>query len=177
MSQNYLHSAIKEFEYYKQLGEKALGQIPDDKLNWQFNSETNSVATIIKHLWGNMLSRWIDFLTTDGEKEWRQRDAEFENDINSREEVMKKWNEGWTAVFDAIKLLTPADLEKTVYIRKQGHTVVEAINRQIAHYAYHVGQIVQIGKMVQGEQWKSLTIPKGQSNAFNSEKFSKAPHR
>lgn len=177
MEQNYLHSAIKEFEYYKQLGEKALDQIPDDKLTWQFNSETNSAATIIKHLWGNMLSRWIDFLTTDGEKEWRQRDAEFENDINSREEVMKKWNEGWAAVFNAIKPLTPKDLEKIVYIRKQSHTVVEAINRQIPHYAYHVGQIVQIGKMAQGEQWKSLTIPKGQSNAFNAEKFSKPPHR
>ena len=177
MEQNYLNSAIKEFEYYKQLGEKALAQIPDDKLNWQFNSETNSAATIVKHLWGNMLSRWIDFLTTDGEKESRQRDAEFENDIRSREEVMKKWNEGWAAVLNAIKPLTPSDLETTVHIRKQSHTVVEAINRQIAHYAYHVGQIVQIGKMVQGEQWKSLTIPKGQSQTFNAEKFSKPLHR
>ena len=169
---NYLESAKKEFEYYKQLGERAMAQIPDTQLNWQFNSDTNSVATIVKHLSGNMLSRWTDFLTSDGEKEWRKRDEEFENDINSRNEILKKWNEGWGVLFNTLNSLTVDDLEKTIYIRNMGHRVVEAVNRQIAHYAYHVGQIVHIAKMIQGEKWQSLTIPKGKSGTFNVEKFS-----
>ena len=174
---NYLESSKKEFEYYKQLGERTMAQVPDDKLNWQFNESTNSIATIVKHLWGNMLSRWTDFLTTDGEKEWRKRDEEFENDVDSREAVMKLWNEGWDTVLNTMRSLTEADLEKTVYIRNMGHTVVEAINRQIAHYAHHVGQIVHIGKMIQGDQWQSLSIPKGKSASYNAEKFSKPKHQ
>jgi hypothetical protein len=173
INSNYLDSARKEFEYYKQLGERTMAQIPDDKLNWQFNTETNSVATIVKHLWGNMLSRWTDFLTSDGEKVWRKRDEEFENDINTREAIMKKWDEGWTILLNTIKSLTADDLGKTVYIRNMGHTVVEAINRQIAHYAYHIGQIVHIGKMIQDDQWKSLSIPRGKSASFNADKFAK----
>lgn len=169
---NYLESAKKEFEYYKKLGERAMNQIPDEKLNWQFNSDTNSIATIVKHLWGNMLSRWTDFLTSDGEKGWRKRDEEFENDINSREAMLKKWEEGWQVLFRSLHSLSVEDLEKTVYIRNMGHSVVEAINRQIAHYAYHVGQIVHIAKMIQGDKWQSLTIPKGKSGTFNAEKFS-----
>lgn len=138
INQNYLQSSIKEFAYYKLLGEKAMAQIPDDKLGWQFNTACNSAATIVKHLWGNMLSRWVDFLTADGEKEWRERDAEFENEIITQAELMKKWDEGWAVLFDALNplLLTSEDLSKTVYIRHQPHTVVEAINRQLAHYAY-----------------------------------------
>jgi len=154
------------------LGERTMEQVPDEKLFWQFNEESNSIATIVKHLWGNMMSRWSDFLTTDGEKEWRQRDAEFENDITSRQELMKKWNEGWNCLFNALNSITDNDLERVIYIRNQGHSVIDAINRQLAHYPHHVGQIVFIGKMVCDSKWKSLSIPKGKSASFNAEKFS-----
>src|ERR1043165_3370957 len=138
MNANYLQSAIKQFEYYKLLGEKTFNQLPDEKLFWQYNSESNSIATIVKHLWGNMLSRWTDFLTTDGEKEWRNRDAEFENDITTRQEMLDKWNAGWDCLFGALKSLTNDDLQKEVYIRNMGHTVADAIHRQLAHYSYHI---------------------------------------
>ncbi|SRR5258705_3177861 len=173
MTNNYLNSVKKQLEYYKMLGEKTFAQLPDEKLFWKFNENSNSVATIVKHLWGSMLSRWTDFLTTDGEKEWRDRDAEFYNDIKSREELLEKWNEGWERCFHAIKSLKEADLQKEVFIRNQAHTVTEAINRQLAHYPYHVGQIVYIGKMVCNNAWDSLSIPKGQSQMFNAEKFSR----
>jgi hypothetical protein len=178
---NYLESVKRQFEYYKMLGEKAMEQVPEDKLFWQFNEESNSIATIVKHLWGNMLSRWTDFLTTDGEKEWRNRDAEFDpdsyrDDINSREQMMKNWNEGWNCVFVALNQLTEADLNKQVFIRNQGQTVVDAINRQLAHYPHHIGQILFIGKVVCGNKWRSLSIPKGKSKEFNADKFSKPKH-
>jgi len=172
MNTNYLESTIKQFEYYKLLGDKTFAQLPDDRLFWQYNENSNSIATIVKHLWGNMLSRWTDFLTTDGEKEWRDRDAEFENDIQSREELVVKWNEGWKVFFDVLGSLKEEDLGTVIYIRNQGHTVMEAINRQLAHYPYHIGQIVFIGKMC-SENWNSLSIPKGKSRQFNDDKFSK----
>lgn len=159
MTNSYLSSIIKLFEYYKSLGEKTFEQLDDDALHWTYNENSNSIAVIVKHLWGNMLSRWTDFLTTDGEKEWRQRDAEFDNDITNRNELLIKWDEGWTCLFDALKNLKEEDLQKTVYIRKEAHSVTDAINRQFAHYAYHVGQIVFLGKMLQNNQWKSLSIP------------------
>ncbi|MCB0516265.1 MAG: DUF1572 domain-containing protein [Chitinophagales bacterium] len=171
MKNNYLESIEKQFAYYKILGDKTFVQIPDEKLFWQYNQDSNSIATIVKHLWGNMLSRWTDFLTSDGEKTWRKRDAEFENDIASREELLAKWEEGWQCLFDALRPLSEQDLDAIIYIRNQGHTVTEAINRQLAHYAYHVGQIVFLGKMIVGDQWKSLSIPKGNSQAYNAEKF------
>ncbi|MCB0731430.1 MAG: DUF1572 domain-containing protein [Ignavibacteriae bacterium] len=173
MNDDYLLSVSKQFEYYKMLGDKTISQLSEDQLFWQYNSESNSVAIIVKHLWGNMLSRWTDFLTSDGEKEWRKRDAEFENDIKTKDELLNKWNEGWKCLFDAINPLHEEDLEKIIYIRNQGHTVVEAINRQLAHYSYHVGQIVFQGKMIAGENWTSLSIPKGDSKKFNENKFSK----
>lgn len=169
---NYLESAIKQFEYYKMLGEKTFSQLPDEKLFWQFNEESNSIATIVKHLHGNMLSRWTDFLTTDGEKEWRHRDAEFDNDISTKQEMLDKWNEGWSILLNTLKSLKEEDLGTVVYIRNQGHTVLEAINRQLAHYPYHIGQIVFIGKM-SAEKWDSLSIPRGNSKNYNDEKFSK----
>ena len=172
MNTNYLESVIKQFEYYKMLGEKTFSQIPDEKLFWQANENSNSIATIVKHLWGNMLSRWTDFLTTDGEKEWRDRDAEFENDIDTKQELLEKWNEGWKILLDTLASLKEEDLEKTIYIRNQGHTVLEAINRQLAHYPYHIGQIVFIGK-INAEHWNSLSIPKGNSKQYNANKFSK----
>ena len=175
MTQLYLESAIRQFEYYKLLGEKTFDQLPDEKLFWQYNTDSNSIATIVKHLWGNMLSRWTDFLTTDGEKPSRQRDAEFENDIDSRTELLQKWNEGWACLFNAIRNLKDEDFKTEVFIRNQGHTVIDAINRQLAHYSYHMGQIVYIGKMASAE-WNSLSIPKNQSKAFNESKFSKPKH-
>jgi Protein of unknown function (DUF1572) len=176
MNTTYLESATKQFEYYKMLGEKTFAQIPEDTLFWQFNENSNSIATIVKHLWGNMASRWTDFLSTDGEKEWRNRDAEFENDISSKKDMIDKWNEGWKIFLDTLHSLKEEDLDKIIYIRNQGHTVLEAINRQLAHYPYHVGQIVFIGKMC-AETWDSLSIPKGNSTNYNSDKFSKPKGR
>lgn len=171
MANEFLESAIKQFEYYKLLGEKSFEQVNDEQLHWQYNEDSNSITTIVKHLWGNMMSRWTDFLTTDGEKEWRKREEEFVNDIKTREEMMRLWNEGWHCVFNALRSLKEDDLGKIVYIRNMGHTVTEVINRQLAHYPYHIGQIVYIARM-RAEQWKSLSIPKGQSQAYNNEKFS-----
>ena len=157
---------------YKQLGEKALAQIDDNELTWHANEESNSIVTIVKHMWGNMLSRWTDFLTTDGEKPWRQRDAEFEQEVLSREALMKKWNDGWQCVFNALNSITDDDLERIIYIRNEGHTILEAINRQIAHYSYHVGQIVYISKLRSEDEWKSLSIPRNKSDEYNAGKFS-----
>lgn len=173
MKTDYLNSVIKQFEYYKLLGDKTIAQLPDDKLNWQFNSESNSITIIIKHLSGNMLSRWTDFLTTDGEKEWRNRDMEFDNDALTKNAIVEIWEEGWKVFLGALKNLKEDDLEKIIYIRNQGHTVAEAINRQLAHYPYHIGQMVFIGKMILNESWQSLSIPRGNSNAYNAEKFAR----
>ena len=173
MLNDFLGSIKKQFEYYKLLGEKTFEQISDEQINWQFNAESNSIAIIVKHLSGNMLSRWTDFLTSDGEKEWRNRDAEFEGEIKTKAELLEIWNKGWNCLFNVIEDLTDDDLETIVYIRNQGHTVMEAFNRQLAHYPYHVGQIVFIGKMLCDQTWTSLSVPRGNSQAYNSEKFSK----
>lgn len=173
MQNNYLESAHKQFEYYKMLGEKTFDQLEDQDLFWQYNEASNSIAIIVKHLWGNMLSRWTDFLTTDGEKEWRNREGEFEADIKTRTELNEKWNEGWGCVFDALDSINESNFDTTIYIRNMGHTIPEAINRQLAHYAYHIGQIVYIGRMIKDEEWQSLSIPKGKSKEYNAEKFSK----
>lgn len=158
----YLDSAIDELKRYKRLGERAIAQLADADLHWQSNEESNNVATVVKHISGNMLSRWTDFLTTDGEKSNRNRDDEFVDDIRTRENLMSVWERGWKCTFDAIAALTEADLQKMVTIRGEDHSVVQAINRQICHYAYHVGQIVFIAKQ-RAADWKSLTIPKGKS--------------
>lgn len=176
MSNNYLISARKQFEYYKSLGEKAMQQLSAEQLFWQYNEESNSIATIVKHLSGNMISRWTDFLTTDGEKPDRNRDAEFENDLPTREAVLECWDAGWRCLFSALEPLEEEDLEKVIYIRNQGHTVLEAINRQLAHYPYHVGQMVYVAKMV-AARWESLSIPKNQSAEYNAEKFAKDKSR
>lgn len=173
MVDHYLESVKKQFEYYKMLAEKTFNQLEDPQLFWKYNEESNSVASIVNHLWGNMLSRWTDFLTTDGEKAWRDREAEFDNDIKDRAELIIRWNEGWECLFKALNLLNANNFNTTVYIRNQGHTITEAINRQLAHYSYHVGQIVFIGKMVKDEKWVSLSIPRGKSKKFNEEKFAK----
>jgi len=173
MNSSYLESIIKQFEYYKSLGEKTFEQINDEDIHWQFNDESNSISIIVKHIVGNMLSRWTNFLMEDGEKEWRYRDSEFEDTYQNKEELLIAWKKGWQCLFDAIKPLTSNDLEQIIHIRNQGHTVTEAINRQLAHYSYHVGQIVFLGKMLNENQWKSLSIPKGKSSSYNAKKFAK----
>jgi hypothetical protein len=168
----FLSSAIKQFEYYRLLGEKTMGQLTNEQLFWQPNAGSNSIAIIVQHLWGNMRSRWTDFLTTDGEKEWRNRDAEFETHITTREQLLEKWNEGWNCLFTALNSLTGDQLETIIYVRNMGQTVTDAINRQLCHYSYHVGQITFLGKQIAGSNWQSLSIPKGSSQQYNSEKFS-----
>jgi hypothetical protein len=177
MQPDYLQSVRKQFEYYKMLGEKTIDQLSDEQLFWQYNAESNSIASIVKHLWGNMLSRWTDFLTTDGEKPTRNREAEFDNDIKDRAELLQKWNEGWECLFAAIDSVNADNIETVIYIRNMGHTVTEAINRQLAHYPYHIGQIVFIGKMALNEQWASLSIPRGNSATYNAGKFAKPKHK
>jgi len=174
---DFLESARKQFEYYKMLGDKTFAQLNDEQLFWEYTEGSNSIAVIVRHLWGNMLSRWTDFLSSDGEKSWRNRDAEFENNIVSRNDLLDKWNEGWSCLLGSLNSLTAGDLNKIIYIRNQGHTVMEAITRQLAHYPYHVGQIVLIGKMLTGDNWKSLSIPRGNSKEFNADKFSKPKER
>jgi len=177
MESTFIESVKKQFAYYKHLGDKTFEQLQEPDFFWQFNAESNSIAVIVKHLWGNMLSRWTDIFTTDGEKEWRNRDSEFEADLNSATEVLEKWEVGWNCLFNTLNSLSESDLNKIIYIRNEGHTVQEAINRQLAHYPYHVGQIVFIGKMIQNEKWQSLSIPRNKSNQYNAEKFSTEKQR
>ena len=174
---DYYESIRKQFEYYKLLGERTFEQLADEHLFIQPAPESNSIAVIVKHLSGNMRSRWTDFLSTDGEKEWRKRDEEFLPDLQTRAEVMHAWQIGWHCLFSAFNELKESDRDAIVYIRNLGHTVTEAINRQLAHYAYHVGQIVYIGKMLAAENWQSLTIPKGKSETYNAQKFARAKRR
>ena len=173
----YLNSARKQFEYYKSVGEKTFDQLTESDLFWQYNEASNSIAVMVNHLSGNMKSRWTDFLNSDGEKEWRNRDSEFESVIKTKAELLEKWSEGWKCLFSALDTVTKENLETKVYIRNQEHSIIDAINRQVAHYAYHVGQIVYVGRMIKGSEWKSLTIPKGKSEEFNQEKFSKGKHK
>jgi hypothetical protein len=172
-TKSYLESAKKQFLYYKTLGEKAIDQLEPEQLFVTINEDTNSIATIVKHLSGNMLSRWTDFLTSDGEKEWRNRDSEFEETLKTKEELLKVWDKGWNCFFEAVNGLQPEQLTQIIYIRNEGHTVIEAINRQLAHYPYHIGQMVFYAKILKNSEWESLSIPKNKSNMYNSEKFSK----
>ena len=175
--ESYLNSVKKQFEYYKMLGEKAMEQLEENQLSWQYNDESNSIAVIVNHITGNMLSRFTDFLTTDGEKPWRNRDAEFNNPFNSKEELMNRWKQGWECLIQVLEQLTEADMERVVYIRNDGHSVVEAINRQLAHYPYHIGQMVFIAKMIKNDQWQTLSIARNKSTDYNSRKFSQDKER
>jgi len=172
-TESYLESVKKQFLYYKMLGEKSIDQLEPEQLFVAVNEDTNSIATIIKHISGNMLSRWTDFLTSDGEKDWRNRDAEFENDLQSKEEVLDVWNKGWNVFLDTLNSLKPEQLSDIIYIRNEGHTVIEAINRQLAHYPYHIGQIVFYAKQLKNSSWDSLSIPRNKSGNYNAEKFAK----
>ena len=173
MQNGYLISTRKLFAYYKKLGDDAMAQVADENFFFQPSEDSNSIAIIVQHIAGNMLSRWTDFLTTDGEKDWRNRDAEFEANITNRQDLLVFWNKGWNCLFGAMNSLTETDLEKTIYIRNEGHTVLEAINRQLAHYPYHVGQLIFLAKMLSTKEWKSLSIPKNKSQDYNQDKFSK----
>lgn len=174
---NYLESARKQFEYYKLLGDRTFQQLEEQDLFRRADPDSNSIAVIVQHLWGNMLSRWTDFLTSDGEKEWRERDLEFAAVISTAGELHEKWEAGWACLFLALDSVNADNFDTVVYIRNQGHSILEAINRQLAHYAYHVGQIVFIGHQIKGEAWQSLSIPKGQSAAFNERKFAQPRRR
>lgn len=175
--ESYLNSVVKQFKYYKMLGEKAMEQLQEEQLFWQYNEESNSIAILVNHITGNMLSRFTEFLTADGEKSWRNRDAEFTNPFNNKEELMNRWYEGWACLLKTLEHLTDADLERIVYIRNDGHTVVEAINRQLAHYPYHIGQIVFIAKMLKNDDWQTLSIARNKSADYNNRKFSQEKDR
>ncbi len=156
----FLKSVIKRLEYYKDLGDKTFEQMTEDDFDFFPAEESNSIGIIIQHIHGNMLSRWTDFLTSDGEKEWRQRDAEFEKSGLTRAQLVDLWEEGWSCVFNALNDLKPKDLKKTITIRSEPLSVIDAINRQLAHYPYHVGQIIYVAKIIKNKSWKTLSIPK-----------------
>jgi hypothetical protein len=166
---SYIKDSLDVFRYYKNLGERAMNQCSDAALFQTLDAESNSIAIVVKHMAGNMRSRWTDFLTSDGEKPDRNRDSEFEEPAVSRAELREQWNAGWNCVFAALEPLSDADLTKTVLIRGEAHSVMQAINRQIAHYPYHVGQIVFLAKHFGCDSWKSLTVPRKQSAAFNAD--------
>ena len=173
MDTSYLPSVLKQFEYNKSLGDKTFTQLTEAQLFWQYNNESNSIATIVKHISGNMLSRWTNFLTEDGEKSWRKRDEEFVNTYQSKEEILADWEKGWKCMFDTLSTLNDSNSSTIVYIRNQGHTISEAINRQLCHYSYHIGQIVVIGKMAKNNDWNTLSIPKNASKNYNEKMFAK----
>src|SRR5437016_8573273 len=166
---SYLKDSIDLFGYYKKLGERAMAQCPDEGLFAILDAESNSIAIIVKHIAGNMRSRWTDFLTSDGEKPNRNRDAEFEAPPTTRAELTEMWERGWKLLFAALESLSDADLTRTITIRTEPHSVMQAINRQIAHYSYHVGQIVYLARHFASEKWQSLTIPKKKSVEFNKQ--------
>ena len=173
--EGFLKNCIKRFLYYKELGDKTLEQISEEELHWMPSSESNSIALIIQHMHGNMKSRWTNFLTEDGEKPWRNRDQEFEQPIWTKEAALDIWNQGWNCLLDTLAGLQTEDLQKTIYIRTEPLLVYDAILRQLAHYPYHVGQIVYLGRMIRNEQWKNLSIPKGNSQAFNEQMKKSSP--
>jgi hypothetical protein len=164
---SYLEDSLSVFRYYKRLAEGAMAQVSDEQLAATLDPEMNSIALTVKHLAGNMRSRWTDFLTTDGEKPDRDRDNEFEQPPATREEVIKMWDTGWQHVFAALESLSEEDMTRTVYIRGEAHSIMQAIGRQLAHYAYHCGQIVFLAKHFQYANWTSLSVPRGQSATFN----------
>jgi hypothetical protein len=175
IAKEYLETLTRRLRYYKQLGEKAFEQLGEKDLHFQYNGESNSIAIIIQHISGNMLSRFTNFLTEDGEKEWRQRDGEFEEQKLSKKELMLAWEKGWNCFFEAIGNLQDEDLLKIIYIRQEPLSVMDALNRQLAHYPHHIGQILYIGKMIKGPEWINLSIPKGQSENFNKNAGIKDP--
>ncbi|MEO6611756.1 MAG: DUF1572 family protein [Chitinophagaceae bacterium] len=175
ISKDFLTTAIRRLKYYKDLGDKTFEQLTDPDFHYQPNAESNSIAIIIQHMAGNMLSRWTNFLEEDGEKEWRQRDDEFEIHSWSKQQLLEQWGKGWACFFAALEPLKKKDLKKIIHIRKEPLTVIDAINRQLAHYPYHIGQIIYIGRIIKDKSWKNLSIPKGDSTQYNSSQSIKDP--
>jgi len=173
LGNEYLKIVRERFESVKDLGDKTINQLSEKDIHWKLNEASNSIAIIAKHLSGNMISRWSDFLTTDGEKSFRNRDQEFEDDVSSKQEMITIWEKGWKTLLDTLNGLENQDLLKNITIRGERHTVLEAIERQMAHYSYHVGQIVYIGKQLKDESWETLSIPKGKSEEYLQEKLKK----
>lgn len=169
--ENFIASALFEFKRYKGLGDRTFAQLNDGDIHWKYGPTDLSISVIVKHLVGNMQSRWTNFLTEDGEKTWRDREGEFEEGYGSKEEMKLAWEQGWNCLFDALASVNATNFNTPIYIRAEPHSLVEAVHRQLAHYANHVGQLVFIGKMIKGVQWNSLSIPKGGSASFNKEKF------
>lgn len=166
---SFLQSAIKRLNYYKELGDKTFEQIKEADFYFKPNAESNSIAIILQHTAGNMLSRWTDFLTADGEKEWRNRDVEFEDQKLTQQQLVALWQKGWDCLLGTLTSLTEDDLQKTIFIRSEGLLVVDAINRQLAHYPYHVGQIIYLAKIIKSKDWQNLSIAKGYSEQFNNQ--------
>jgi hypothetical protein len=166
-----LSEAIASFRAQKSLAERAIAQVSDENLRVALDPNTNSIAVIMKHMAGNMVSRWTDFLTTDGEKPWRNRDSEFIDHFKSRHEIMVHWERGWKTLFDSIESLQADDLIKTVQVRGEPHSVIRAIQRQIDHYGYHIGQIVLIARILAKDNWTTLSIPRGGSEEYNRRKW------
>jgi uncharacterized damage-inducible protein DinB len=164
---SYIEDSLSLFRYYKNLAERAMAQVTDEQLLAVLDSEANSIAVIVKHMTGNMQSRWPDFLTTDGEKPDRDRDAEFEDSPSTRAALLAVWEAGWQCLFTALEPLSDEDMQRTVTIRGEPHSVMQTINRQLAHYAYHCGQIVFLAKHFRSSEWKSLSVPRGKSAEFN----------
>lgn len=166
LGNEYLKVIQERFKSVKELGDKTIQQLSNDDIHWALNESSNNAAVIVKHVSGNMVSRWSNFLTSDGEKPNRNRDQEFIDTLSTKQELLNAWEKGWAILFDTLRNLQAQDLLTTVFIRRESHTVLEAIERQLAHYAYHVGQLVFIGKQIRGESWESLSIPKGQSEEY-----------
>jgi hypothetical protein len=169
LATTYLQSVIKRFNIYKELGEKTFEQLSNEDFHFKPNEESNSIAVIIQHMAGNMLSRWTDFLTSDGEKEWRSRDNEFNNQNLTKSQLIDLWQKGWDCCLNTLNSLTEDDLLKTIHIRSQELIAIDAINRQLTHYPSHVGQIMYIGKIIKNKNWQSLSIAKGQSDDYNQQ--------
>ncbi|MCB0729108.1 MAG: DUF1572 family protein [Ignavibacteriae bacterium] len=175
LGKHYIENSISEFKKIKKLGDKTFSQIKDEDFFWSPDEDSNSIAIIVRHFSGNMLSRWTDFLTTDGEKPNRNRDEEFERIFyTDKDDIISRWESGWKCLFDALNSLKEEDLMKEITIRSEPHTVLEAINRQLTHYSYHTGQIVFIAKHLVNADWKSLSIPKGGSEEYNKKKINKS---
>ena len=171
--ENYIESVQREFARYKSYGEKTFVQLSDNDIHWKYQETDNCIAVIVKHLVGNMLSRFTNFLTEDGEKPWRQREAEFEDTYATKKEMLAAWEKGWTCLFEALKVVNAKNFDQLVKIRNEEHTIIAALNRQLAHYASHIGQIVLLGKTIKGPAWISPTIPRGGTADFNKAMFGK----
>ena len=171
MSREFLTSVKQNIEFLISKGERTINQLNYDELHWIPNEESNSIAILVKHLHGNMLSRWTDFLTTDGEKSTRERDAEFEGGYISRDELVQSWESGWDQFIKTVESLQDEDLHRTVYLRGEAFTAMQLIQDELVHYAMHIGQMIYIGKLVKNNEWQTISIPKGQSKEYNENKF------